>query len=87
MQTPIVCFPVSEKALPAAEGDPLLIAGPGADRGLEPLGEVRNWRKFSYVSACAPGSINSFLKNCYSFYNSIKLNYEEAERQAEAMLT
>lgn len=52
------------------------------------LDEVRNWRKFSYVSAYRTW-INKqvFFFNCYSFYNSIKLNYEEAERQAEAMLT
>lgn len=89
MQTPAVCFMISKKS--ASAGDPLLIIGMERQESRPspgPLGEVRKWRNISYISACHTW-INKqvFFFNCYSFYNSIKLDYEEAERQAEAMLT
>lgn len=61
--------------------------GSRADMHSGPLGEVRNWKKFSFMSACRTWINKQVFFNCYSFYNSIKLNYEEGERQAEAMLT
>lgn len=90
MQTLAVCFLALKKS--AAVGDPLLMTrteGQASGHSPGPLGEVRKWRNFCYISACRTW-INRqvcFFFNCYSFYNSIKLNYEEAERQTEATLT